>query len=239
MAGPEVTGGVQAVVEDFSFRLLRHSPHHRIVPIQDGCSPFGGRGQGLYQFRFGLGNELDGPQPLQVGGTYVGHHPHMRAGDVGQFGDFSQSVHAHLQNDPLMAGIQIQQSQRQADLIVVASPALQGVKPLSQDRPDHLFGSRLAHTAGHANDARGEPGPPESSQTLKSFQAVLSHEAYRRPDRGLGQETLSVHYLAFGVYFPLDDGGHCPSSESIGHKVVAILAFAAQGHEEAIGTYLP
>jgi len=51
----------------------------------------------------------------------IGHHGHSGAGDARQIGDFAGMVHAHLDDRCTMAGIQPEQGQWQADVVVVVA----------------------------------------------------------------------------------------------------------------------
>ena len=88
-------------------------------------------------------------------------------GELGQLGNLARPVHAQLEDRrPMMRG-QLEQHQRQADVVVQVAPRRQPERAsvalpvgLGEDRPDHLGQRGLAVTSRHRDHRQREPRSP-------------------------------------------------------------------------------
>ena len=81
-------------------------------------------GQGLEELALGLFDGLEGADPRQVDGLDRGDDADGRTRDPGEVGDLPADVHPHLEDGRLVLRSQVQDRQRQPDLVVpVALPS--------------------------------------------------------------------------------------------------------------------
>ena len=146
---------VRAAPEDAGGDLPLQRPQQGVIPVEDGQVV---AGHGLEDLALGLQDPLPAAQVLDVGVADVGDDRHVGGDDTGQVVDLAEVVHAHLQHAQLMLGVQAEEGQGQADLVVVVALGLQDPELLAQDRGDHVLGRGLAHAAGDADDRDGELG---------------------------------------------------------------------------------
>ena len=176
LVGPQIARLVEAVGEHAGRRAARHRAHQRIIGVQDRDAARISRGQRLHQLGFGLRDPLDGTQALQVRRADIGDDADARLGQTAQARDLAEIVHAHLEHDALDLRRQLQQRQRQADLVVqIAFVALRGVALFQHIRHD-LLGGRLADAAGDTNRHGGHPLAPGGRQLLETAQAIRHDE---------------------------------------------------------------
>jgi hypothetical protein len=99
---------------------------------------------------------------------------HRGPGQVGQVGDLAGMVHAQLDHADLVRGLQPQQSQRHADVVVQIAFGGQGALglPGPQDGRDHLGDGGLAVAAGHADQGQAALRAPGCGQCAQRSQAV-------------------------------------------------------------------
>ena len=81
----------------------------------------------------------------------------VRLGDRCEMRDFAAMVRAHLDHGVAMLRAQIEQRQRNADVVVEIPLRDQTGAHPAQDRPDHFFGRRLPVAAGHGHHRVSEP----------------------------------------------------------------------------------
>ncbi len=98
----------------------------------------------------------------------VGDHSNGRARDAHERGNLAPAVCAHLDDGKLIGGLETQQSQRHADVIVQVAPGGQAGTRLREDGRGHLLRGGLAVAAGDADDRDGELIPPRVTECLES-----------------------------------------------------------------------
>ena len=156
-------GRRQPIQKHLRLCRLCHRTHPFVLSVQDRHPT---RGQGAWQLALGLRNPLEAPHALQVHRTYVRHNPNAGTRDLAQQRDLARSIGAHFQNHSLVPFVEIEQGQRQADLVVIVALALEHPVALGQHRGDQFLGRRLAHAPRDPNHPRREPGPPPGRQAL-------------------------------------------------------------------------
>ena len=130
---------------------------------------------------------------------------------------------------------QVQESQRQADLIVVVALALQGVVALIQNCGDDLLAGGLAYAAGDAHDPNVVLAPPEGRRLLKSRQAVRHDEAYRDtglPHARINCQLASCQHNASNVRHPFGNKRDGSLLGGFTDEIMPIASLSRQGDEE-------
>ena len=101
-----------------------------------------------------------------------------------QRGDVAGHVHAHLQDGYLVRGLEPQQGQWQADLVVLVGVVAQDVPALGEDLGDLLLGRRLGERAGDADDERIEVSAPDGGRRGQRLQPVRHQDDGRASGHG-------------------------------------------------------
>ena len=114
----------------------------RVVPVEHQQAVLPDMGQ---QLALGLEDILPAAQTLDVGVADVGDDPHLGLDDAAQIVDLPEVVHAHLHHGHLVALVQPQQGQGQADVIVEVPLGLEHLIFDAQNGGQHILGGGLAH----------------------------------------------------------------------------------------------
>ena len=97
--------------------------------------------QRLDQLILGARDCGDGFEELQMNGRDHGHHAAIRLRQPGQRSNFARVRHPHLDDCDLVLGLQLQQLQRHAEVVVQIALRLQHMMARSQHVRDGFFGS--------------------------------------------------------------------------------------------------
>ncbi len=163
----------------------------------------------------------------------VGDHAHLRPGDVAQQGDLPRHVEAHLQHGPAVIAGQLEDRQRQADLVVEVAGVAQGAEPSFEQLGGDFLGRRLAHAAGDADDMDRQARTPVAGGLLQRRQHVRhAQEADVGEREILRQRSTQVDHRPGTQAVTLDHGGPRPSLEGLGQEVMAVDLVPLEGEEE-------
>ncbi len=141
--------GPRALAErdDLAAGLGRHRRDQRVVDVQDSG---GGRGRG--KLPLGPG---DTGTPVGVLADVrrpdVQDDADLRPGQFAQCGDMAEAAGAHLQRDEPGGGLQAQQGQRQADLVVERTGRGDRGPEFTQQIGEKVLGGGLARRSGHGD----------------------------------------------------------------------------------------
>ena len=96
---------------------MRRHPHHKLVVfIENGRAKCRQR---FHQFLLGSHNRIHTARPLQMHWPHNSQDANLRLGQIAKPRNLTGGVHAHFQHRPLVVALQFQQSQGQADFIVL------------------------------------------------------------------------------------------------------------------------
>jgi hypothetical protein len=159
---------------------------------------------------------------FEVSALGIGDQGHGRRADRGQVGDFTGMVHAHLDHRRTVRGIQAEQRERQADVVVqVAARRQHGIAELRlEDGCDHFLGCRLAIRAGNGDHRQREAGAPGGGEAAQPEAGVIDDDggSAGRQFGGIGDHEGG------GAAFP-----------GLGKKIVGIETFTAERDEQLAG----
>ena len=126
-------------------RLLIQIPQQRVVSVEQQHPP---GVHALGDFQLGLADALLGAQKLNVAGSDVHDHRHIRMGNPGQVGNLPEMVHSHFQHRHLRIQRHFQNGHGHSDVVVVIGRGLGHPIGAGQHRRRHFLGGALAHGAG-------------------------------------------------------------------------------------------
>ena len=161
------------------------------------------------------GHSFEAAESFEVLSAGVGDEAHRRPRHLDQVRDFPRPVGAHLDDRETVSGLEPQQRQGHADVVVEIAACRQGVAGLGEDRRRHFLGRGLAVAARHADDRNVERLAPG-----------VSGASERR--LGVGDDDLRQA----GGLRRIDErpgGTGCGRGRD---EFVAVEAWTAQGHEE-------
>ncbi len=190
-----------------------------VVGIEDGDAVRRERGD---QVGLLVGDGVAGAEVLDVGGAGGGDDGDVGRGDPGQGGDLAPVVHPHLDDGVFGIADDLEEGERDADVVVQVALGGDGAEFLAQHRGDHLLGAGLPAAAGDGDD----PGHVGT--------AVGGAEFLQR-DEGIGDgdEAEILRQRLLGQ--PRD---HCRDGSGGGRlrdEAVAVEPFPAQGEEAIAG----
>ena len=133
-------------------------------------------------------------------------------------------VHAVLDDGALDLGRELEQAERNADLVVVVEFAGLDAVAAAQDRCGEQLGRGLADIAGDADDlGRGERGAPRCGGALQCLEGVIGAEDGCAIERGRVGGLASEQHARGAV------------RNGLGGEVVAIVVLAGQRDEQIAG----
>ena len=198
---PDVTAFRLTKIGNPLLRLLAQVAKQGIVAIEQQHSPLA---HALRDFQLGLPDSLLRTQELDMGGTDVDNHCHIRMGDIRKVRNLPEVVHAHFQHRYLRIRRHGQNRHRHTDVIVVIGRGFADPVGTLQNLGDHFLGGALSHGAGHRHhfgaDAL-ELFPGDISQSLPRVLhidgRVVPHPAAAQHRRsallhGCGNEIMSI-----------------------------------------------
>ncbi len=155
-----------------------------------------------------------------MGAAGIGDGRDLGAGDTGQIGNLPRMVGTHLQDQKILFS-RLQQGQGQADVVVQVAPRRPHPARLAENGGDHLLGRGLAVAAGQGDDAAGEALAMGGGQLAEGQAGILDLPLWQIDGQG-----------------SLDHEGRGALVTGAGGEVMAIVALARQGHEEAAAQVL-
>ena len=99
--GPQVSVGIQTVIEGPGGGFFGHGLHKRVIVIQDG-NPARGSWQRLHQFSLAFGDIFHGAGTFRVDGTDIGHDADFGPGDIAKQLDVAGNIKTHFQHGDFM-----------------------------------------------------------------------------------------------------------------------------------------
>ena len=135
--------------------------------------------------------------------------------DGGEVGDVAGLARAHLEHRVFGVGRHRQQGQGQADLVVVVAGVDVGAAVARQDRRQQRLDRGLAVGAGNADHAR-VTAPAHGPRNLAQGLPGVGHH-----DLGQVERELALDQQCRGAV-----------GAGIGGEIMAVVALAAQGHEQ-------
>ncbi|EXI77992.1 MAG: hypothetical protein AW12_03079 [Candidatus Accumulibacter sp. BA-94] len=168
------------------------------------------------------GNRLQRTHPLQMRPLGIGHHGDAGASDSGQIGDLARMIHPHLDDRGAMRRVQLEQGERQTDVVVEVALGGQhrAVESDLQDARDHLLGGGLAIAAGHRQQRQREAIAPVGRQRTQR-QAGLGNPKQGQTSDQQAIGAVCRHHRGSGA-----------TRHRRGEVVVAVEMLAAQGDEQ-------
>ena len=174
---------------------------------------------------------LHAAHALQVRALRVIDDRHRRLGQSSEIGDFARMVHAHLDHRGAVKVAQLEQGQRQADVVVQIAARGQHrllaeavpTRLRTQDGGAHLLDRGLAVAAGDADQRHGKACAPGRGQRPEREPGVV-HDQQR-------QRRIRVRCRPGGI----DHRRRCTGLGRGGNEIVAVEALAAQRDEELSG----
>ena len=119
----------------------------------------------------------------------VGPHADLRLRDANQRANLPWMVHPKLDDRDVRPVAQLQQRQRQADVVVQVPLVPEHAVSRGQELRGDLLGRRLAGAAGDRRDARARPPPDVAGDLLQRTCRVLDLDDERQAGRCRGPPT--------------------------------------------------
>ena len=134
--------------------------HDEIVAREERLEParVGGHdgdtacGQSLDRLGVRAGGVLDRPDELEVLRPESAHDGHVRARDLAELRDLPETAHAELGDEHPGVGLQAENGERQAELVVLARVGVDGRRDRSAQRAERVLRRRLPRRADDRDD---------------------------------------------------------------------------------------
>ena len=154
-------------------------------------------------------------------------------GDRHQRANLSGCTHAQFHDRHLRTRPQLEQRQRQADVIVQVALVPERPVPQRQKRRGHFLRRRLSRAAGDRHDARARLPANIPRQRLQRPRGVLhfDHDRRRAHRRSLARRFHAVRAV--------DHDARRATSDRARDEVVAVEALAMNGEEQVAGLHRP
>ena len=195
-------------------RGRERAPERRelVVRVDDGGRPLGEAGDHL---ALGARHAFEAPEALEVLGAGIGDEANRGTRDVDQGRDLARVIGAHLHHRKAVRGLEAQQRQRHADVVVEIAARGETAARLSEDRGGHFLRGGLAVAAGDPDQRPAEGRAPAASRALE-----------RR--LGVGHDDLRQRHRLPGV----DQRAGGPLAVRGGDELVAVEARSLEGDEQ-------
>jgi len=139
----------------------------------------------------GGGHVVHGAHELQVYRRDVGDHADIGQGDARELTDLPVATHRHLDDDDLGALLDVEERQRDADLVVQVGRGGHGARHGPEESGEDVFCGRLAGAAGDGHDLDAGAPAHLRAQTLQRRQPIVddhSRGAGGQAGRGRGAD---------------------------------------------------
>ena len=149
----------------------------------------------LQDLGLGVGDRVRGCEEPEVRVADVGPHADVRLGDADQRPDFAGMIHAELDHRDLRPRPQLQERERQADVVVQIPLVPEHPVTRRQELRRDFLRRGLARAAGDRDDRRARPPADVAREVLQRARRVLhldEHGAGRRslPAAGGGRRLV-------------------------------------------------
>ena len=156
-----------------------------------------------------------------MNGCHGSHDADPGPGEPGERLNLAPDVHPHLEDHRAVLRTEPQERQRNPDLVVGVSLALQRRKRGREDGRRRVLGGRLREAARDPDDERVESRPPGGADRLEPAQRV------RHPDDGHVAERIELREVERAT----DEQGGCPGRHGGPEEPVTVGPLARHGHE--------
>ena len=208
--------GIDAECHDLAEKPLGPGHDPRIVGVGDehvlGVS-------GLENFGFRVGNRLGRLEEAEMGVANIGPHADVRFRDADQRANLSRMVHAQLDDSDLRPGPQLEQRERQTDVVVEIPLVPEDAITRRQKLRGDFLGRRLSGTSGDRHDPGARPASYLARDVLQAARRVI--DSNHHPGRRLQWLRL----------VPRQHDGPCPARHRFGDEVVPVEPFAPDRYE--------
>ena len=204
--GPHVGARRQAERHDPAGERRRPRHHQRVVGVADQQRVRAGL---LEDLGLGIGNRVARAEVADVGVADVGPHPHVGLGDVHQHPDLAGVVHAQFHHRDVGCGAQLDERDRQAQVVVQVAAVLDHAVSRAEHGGDGVLGGGLAGAAGDRHDAGPRGAPHRPGQVLQRLQRVGDLDDHR-----IGARR--------DVHRPLNDDTGGAAGDRRRHEVVTV-----------------
>ncbi len=176
----------------------------------------------------GVRDRLDRREVLQVRLGDVGPHAHVGLGDPEQRADLAGRAHPELDDGHarrLAVASELEQRQRQADVVVQVAAVAERPVPQRQERGRDFLGRRLARRSGDGDEAGAALPPHRAAHPLQRERRVGHLDDDRlRLAAGDGVGASGRHHDAAR-----------PAIERVADEGVPVVALAGDGDEQLAG----
>ena len=137
----------------------------------------------LEDFRLRVGDRVERREKPEVCFTDVRPHPQVRPGDAHQRADLSSVIHAQFDNGDLRPLSQLDERQRQPDVVVEVPAVADHPVPPFEKIARHFLRRGLAGAAGDGHDSSARLAPNAVRQRLQCRGRVvdLDHDRLKTP----------------------------------------------------------
>ena len=205
-----------SILDDPAFEIAAEVRNVLIVGIEYGGATGGERFDELI---FRAGNSGEGIEEFQMNRSYVRHHADIRLGDFGEGANFSGVRHSHLNDCQVVPGFELQQHQREAEMVVQIAFGLQDAELRGQHVGDGFFGGGLTGRTGDANQRLSPELADSRSEDLQGDQGIVD-----RKQSGIAAEAVPLIFA--------DDGSDRVVFQRSRNEVVAVEALAFHREKE-------
>ena len=171
--------------------------------------------------RFGARDPVEGAQPLEMRGLYVGDDRRAGPGERREGAQLTGVVEAHLHRRGAVLRAQAEQSKRHADVVVEVALRLEHGAQRGERGGQQLLGRRLAVGSGDRGHRKLEPHAMGGRESLQREQGVGHHEEVRDPPAAPRSPPRSG-----------DHRTRSAASEDVLNEVVAVESLSGQRDEE-------
>jgi hypothetical protein len=116
------------------------------------------------------------PEELEMLGAGVRDQSYGGAHETHEVGDVSDAVGTELDDRGCGSGLQAQQGQRNADVVIEVAPCRERLAAAREDRRRHFLGRGLAVGPCDGDDRCGELPPPDARERLECRERVLDQD---------------------------------------------------------------
>ena len=146
------------------------------------------------QLELRLEDVFPAAEHFNVRNTDRGDDPDRRPDGKGEVADFPEAAHSHLDDGGLVAGSEVEEGVRNADLVVLVALIFQSVVFCGKYCMDEFLGGGLADTAGHPDKRDLEPAAVGAADFDQRPLSVGDEDAAG----GVGTRHAAFHHRGLG-----------------------------------------
>ena len=168
----------------------------------------------------GIGDRVSRLEEPEVRVAHIGPHADVGLRDADQRANLSRMIHAQFDDCDLRPRAQLEQRERQADVVVEIPLVPEDAMARRQKLRGDFLGRRLARASRDRHDLGTRPPPYLTRDVLQRRRRVVDSN-HDRPRRQL----VSLRQIA------RHDDSACSPRQHVGHEVVAVEPLALDGDE--------